>query len=245
MRHVLVTGAAGGIGAATVRAFAVEGWSTHGVDRIPAPHDLPADSFLGADLADPGSIAKVAAALGDRPLHALINNAAVGFNQSMADTTLDGLDSVLTTNLIAPYQLTRALLPRLGRVEGAIVNVSSVHALATSTHASAYAASKGGLVSFTRAAAVELAMDGVRCNAVLPGATDTPMLQDGLSRQGTGQTNEDNRRRLASRSPLGRIGSPDDVAQAILFLADSARSGFITGQTVVVDGGVLARLASE
>lgn len=245
MRHVLVTGASGGIGAATARAFAVEGWFVHAVDRAPAPEGLPAETFLQVDLSDPASPASVLAHLGQRPLHALVNNAAIGHNTQISNTTWEALDAVLATNLRTPFHLTRVLLPHLQMTSGAIVNVASVHAMGTSANAAAYAASKGGLVSFTRAAAVEFAGDAVRCNAVLPGATDTPMLENGLSRQRENRQHDDSRRRLESRTPLGRIGRPDEIAQAILFLADSDRSGFITGQTLVVDGGVLARLASE
>ena len=245
MRHVLVTGASGGIGAATAGAFAAEGWAVHAVDRTPAPKGLPAETFLQLDLTDPEAIALLVTHLGQQPLDALVNNAAIGHNTPISDTTLEALDAVLATNLRAPFQLTRAILPNMKMAAGAIVNVASVHALATSTDAAAYAASKGGLVSFTRAAAIEFAADAVRCNAVLPGATDTPMLEDGLARQRGKRQDDDSRRQLESRTPLGRIGRPEEVAQAILFLADSDRSGFITGQTLVVDGGVLARLASE
>jgi NAD(P)-dependent dehydrogenase (short-subunit alcohol dehydrogenase family) len=119
------------------------------------------------------------------------------------------------------------------------VNVASVHGLATSQSVAAYAASKGGLIALTRAAALELAAEGVRVNAVVPGAIETEALREGFSRR---QNAEE---LLISRTPLGRIGSPRDVAEAILFLADASRSSFITGQTIVVDGGALAQLSTE
>ena len=95
------------------------------------------------------------------------------------------------------------------------------------------------LVALTRAAALELAADGVRVNAVLPGAVDTEALREGLSRR------RDAEAILISRTPLGRIGRPEEVAEAILFLADADRSSFITGQSLVVDGGALAQLSTE
>jgi NAD(P)-dependent dehydrogenase (short-subunit alcohol dehydrogenase family) len=125
---------------------------------------------------------------------------------------------------------------------GAVVNVASVHAFATSRNIAAYAASKGGLMAFTRAAALELAPHDVRVNAVLPGAVDTPALRDGLGRSGAATAAEAN---LIGRTPLQRIGRPSDIAHAILFLADHQRSSFITGQGLVVDGGALTRLGTE
>jgi NAD(P)-dependent dehydrogenase (short-subunit alcohol dehydrogenase family) len=129
---------------------------------------------------------------------------------------------------------------------GAIVNVSSVHAIQTSVNIAAYAASKGGLLALTRAMAIEFAPDNIRVNAILPGAVDTPMLRAGLNRdhvQGSDiQTRLDN---LARKTVNGRIGTPDEIAQAIYFLADGERSSFMTGQAMIVDGGATARLSTE
>jgi NAD(P)-dependent dehydrogenase (short-subunit alcohol dehydrogenase family) len=138
---------------------------------------------------------------------------------------------------------TRAALAALRASRGAIVNVSSVHAIATSAGLAAYVASKGGLAALTRSTALELAPD-VRVNAVLPGAIDTPMLRSGLARWSTDAHPDIRLQGLADRTPLRRIGEPAEVAEVILFLADT-RSSFITGQTVVVDGGVSAQLSSE
>jgi NAD(P)-dependent dehydrogenase (short-subunit alcohol dehydrogenase family) len=128
---------------------------------------------------------------------------------------------------------------------GAVVNVASVHAIATSVGAAPYAASKAAIVALTRAAALEWAPE-VRVNAVLPGAIDTPMLRQGVQRWAiSSDAVEPAIVELGARIPLGRIGRPDEVAQAILFLADSDRSSFITGQTLVADGGALTRLSTE
>lgn len=245
MRRALVTGACGGIGSSTVACFRSNGWYVTGIDRSGSVNDIEADDFLQVDIAQPTTPGVVAEHLGSTPLHALVNNAAVGVNRPITETDLATFDLVTATNLRAPFQLTNAVLPHLTAARGAVVNVSSVHALATSVNVAAYAASKGGLVALTRAAALELAEAGVRCNAVLPGATDTPMLREGFARRPHPDGAEGNRRVLEDRTPLGRIGRPQDVAEAVLFLADDARSSFITGQALVIDGGVLARLASE
>jgi NAD(P)-dependent dehydrogenase (short-subunit alcohol dehydrogenase family) len=94
-------------------------------------------------------------------------------------------------------------------------------------------------MAFTRSAAVELAESSIRVNAVLPGAVESPALRAGLSRS------PEARDTLIARTPLKRIGRPDEVAEAILFLADNDRSSFMTGQSLVVDGGALARLSTE
>ena len=129
---------------------------------------------------------------------------------------------------------------------GAIVNVSSVHAVATSANISAYAASKGGLLALTRAMAIEFAPDNIRVNAILPGAVDTPMLRAGLDRDHAGGGSMlDRLENLARKTVNGRIGRPEEIAHTIYFLADNAQSSFMTGQALIVDGGATARLSTE
>jgi glucose 1-dehydrogenase len=121
-----------------------------------------------------------------------------------------------------------------------------VHALQTSANIAAYAASKGGLLALTRAMAIEFARDGIRVNAILPGAVDTPMLRAGLERGHlAGQDIQMFLESLARKTVNGRVGKPEEIAQAILFLADGSQSSFMTGQALVVDGGATARLSTE
>jgi NAD(P)-dependent dehydrogenase (short-subunit alcohol dehydrogenase family) len=193
-------------------------------------------------------------------LDALVNNAAVPLGKPLEKVSLEEWDEVIDSNLRAAFLTVQKVLGWLKSARGAIVNVSSVHALATSVNITAYAASKGGLLSLTRAMAVELAPDGIRANAVLPGAVDTPMLREGLNRgqpvraPSPGPPGRDGLagdpvasrlKDLEARTVLGRIGQPWEVAEAILFLADNRRSSFITGQALVVDGGATARLSTE
>ena len=127
------------------------------------------------------------------------------------------------------------------------MNVSSVHAIATSANIAAYAASKGAMLALTRALAIELASNNIRVNAVLPGAVDTPMLHSGLSRGHLwGDNIVDLVEQLGSKHVIGRVGQPQEIAQAIYFLADQSRSSFMTGQEgLVVDGGATCRLSTE
>lgn len=235
-RVAVVTGAARGIGAATAALLREQGWEVVGIDRDPPP---AGEDWRVADLADP---AAVEAALADlERIDGLVNNAALQHATPLLETTPEQWDAVLAVNLRGPFVTTRACAQRLSAVGGAIVNVASVHGLATSANVAPYAASKGGLLAFTRAAAIELAELGVRVNAVAPGAIDTEALRDGFARQVTG----DAERVLKERTPLHRFGAPREIAATIAFLLDGERSGFTTGQTLTVDGGVMARLSSE
>lgn len=245
MRRVLITGVCGGVGRATAALFRDEGWSTIGVDRRDPPHGLEVDDFVVLDLAgeDVSRAIGEIAARGDR-LDALVNNAAMQIEKRLVDTDPGEWDEVLAANLRGPYLAIRGVAEALRRARGSVVNVSSVHAVATSAGVAAYAASKGGLAAFTRAAALELAPE-VRVNAVLPGAVDTPMLRAGVGRWAAPGGVDAALGDLARRTPLGRIANPAEIAQVILFLADGDRSSFITGQTIVADGGVTAKLSSE
>jgi NAD(P)-dependent dehydrogenase (short-subunit alcohol dehydrogenase family) len=162
------------------------------------------------------------------------------------DTSPEEWDAVMSNNLRSVFLAVKLAYPLLEEQNGAIVNVSSVHAVATSRNIAAYAASKGALLALTRALALEFGPDGVRVNAVLPGAVDTKMLRDGLDRGHVeGDDIEDLVRGLGEKHVMGRVGRPGEIGEAILFLADAERSSFMTGQSLVVDGGATARLSTE
>ena len=253
-RVVLVTGAAGGIGQAMVRCFAARGWRVVGWDKAPRPADFPSEArYRRVDLADPAAIAAAADALRAAfpKLHALVNNAALQVAKPLLETTLAEWDAVHAVNLRAAFLVSKALFPALRAAaesgEGAaVVHVSSVHAIATSANIAAYAASKGGLLALTRAMAIEWAPYGIRVNALLPGAVDTPMLRAGLARGHLhGGAVEAQLAELARRTANGRVGQPAEIAAAVYFLADGSQSSFMTGQPLVVDGGATARLSTE
>jgi len=253
-RVMVVTGAAGGIGRAIVQRFVAAGWQAIGWDKAPRPADFPrAARYQQVDLAEPAAIARAAAAVrADFPkLHALINNAALQIAKPLLETTVEEWDAVHAVNLRAAFLVSKALFPALQAAaqagEGAaVVHVASVHALATSANIAAYAASKGGLLALTRAMAIEWAPFGIRVNAVLPGAVDTPMLRAGLARGHLqGAAVEAQLAELARRTVNGRIGKPAEIAAAVYFLADESQSSFMTGQPLVVDGGATARLSTE
>jgi NAD(P)-dependent dehydrogenase (short-subunit alcohol dehydrogenase family) len=246
VKTVLVTGSSGGIGAATVHAFAEAGWYTVGIDRRPPPPGPVPHESATVDLADAAHLVAYLRELRDRvELHAVVNNGAIQVNRALVDTTDEEWAEVLDINVRSAFQAIRETAPALRETRGAVVNVSSVHALATSLNVAAYAASKGALLALTRAAALELARDGIRVNAVVPGAVDTAMFRDGLERRPHPEGAAGNFDEVLRRTPLGFVADPKLVAEVIVFLSDPLRSGYVTGQTIVADGGVLAHLSTE
>jgi glucose 1-dehydrogenase len=250
LKSLLITGAAGGIGRATVALFARNGWRVLGVDRAPFGAEFPQNGlFIQSDISHPEQISAIFERVRafTNSLDALVNNAAVQVAKPLIETTVEEWDAVMAANLRSVFlgvKLAHPLLKDAGG--GAVVNVSSVHAIQTSANIAAYAASKGGLLALTRAMAIEFAPDNIRVNAVLPGAVDTPMLRAGLGRGHAGLGNVQHRLdNLARRTVSGKVGRPEEIAHAIYFLADNEQSSFMTGQALVVDGGATARLSTE
>lgn len=248
-RTVLITGANGGIGRAAVMEFSRAGWTVIGVDRDALNFEFPESGwFIQTDISIPENVAALFRQVGERHfgLNALVNNAAIQIAKPLIETSLEEWDRLMDINLRAVFYSVKLAYPLIRPVEGAIVNVSSVHAIATSADIASYAASKGALMALTRAMAIEFADDNVRVNAVLPGAVDTPMLEAGLSRGHVSQGSMDARKaELASKTVIGRVGTPEEIAKAIYFLADNRQSSFMTGHPLVIDGGATIRLSTE
>jgi len=249
-RTVLITGAAGGIGRATVQLFANSGWRVIGVDRAPFGEPFPEDGvYIQFDISIGGNLESIfeQAHAYTGALNALVNNAAVQITKPLLQTSVEEWDAVMASNLRSVFlsvKLAHPLFKAAGG--GAIVNVSSVHAVATSANIAAYAASKGGLLALTRAMAIEFAPDNIRVNAILPGAVDTPMLRAGLNRgHVSGDDVHARLENLARKTVNGRVAQPEEIARAIYFLADETQSSFMTGQAMIVDGGATARLSTE
>jgi NAD(P)-dependent dehydrogenase (short-subunit alcohol dehydrogenase family) len=245
---VLITGVAGGIGSATARVFNDAGWHVVGTDRRGNVELQGVTRYIQADISLPDVPERILAEVAEHEgrLDALVNNAAIQICKPIIETTLEDWEAVMASNLRAVFFNVKYAYPLLKESEGAIVNVSSVHAIATSANIAIYATSKGALLALTRAMALEFGPDGIRVNAVLPGAVDTPMLHDGLERgHRQGARMDGLLRELEQRHVLGRVGKPEEIGRAILFLADKDQSSFMTGHALVVDGGATARLSTE
>ncbi len=219
---VVVTGGAGGIGAATLARFAAEGAVAVSAERHGDP---PCDVADEAQVA--GFVAAVLARHGR--LDVVVNNAGIMLFKPLADYTGADWQQVLGVDLMGAVHFTRQAFLHMAP-GGAIVNVASVHAAMTTPLVAPYAAAKAALLSLTRSAAIEGKARGIRANAVLPGAVETPMLRE-----------NPNLASGAEKLDAADVGQPADIAAAIAFLAsDDAR--FITGAGLAVDGGRLAQL---
>jgi NAD(P)-dependent dehydrogenase (short-subunit alcohol dehydrogenase family) len=256
-REVIITGASGGIGQGIAEVFVASGWHVIGIDHTAPDSPESFEEFHLVDLSKPDSIAGFFAEvrareqdkLGterERPaVRCIVNNAAVQVCSPVHETTLEEWDQVMSVNLRAPYLMIRRGIAWLRHADSAsVVNISSVHATATSPSIAAYAASKGGLSALTRAAALDLGPEGIRVNAVAPGAIDTPMLRDGLTRQTDAEPAE-LLARFAAKQTVGRIGTPTEIGGVVLMLAAPETGGFFNGASVTVDGGATIRLSTE
>jgi NAD(P)-dependent dehydrogenase (short-subunit alcohol dehydrogenase family) len=241
MKLAVITGAAQGIGRRTAQIFAVAGYSLALLDLQPCTSTLANLRMIGADAADfPGDISDesvveaAAEAIRTRWNHVdvLVNNAGISSIAPAETIDVQTFRRVLEVNLVAPFLLARAFgKMMLEQRSGCIVNVASIAGLAGIADRAAYNASKHGLIGLTRTLAAEWGGRGVRCNAVCPGWVKTEM--DAADQAKGTYTDED----IVGVNPMGRFASPDDIARAILFLADPEQSGFVNGHALVVDGG--------
>lgn len=248
-RVAIVTGAAAGIGKATAELFAKEGAHVVVLDKNGAGAEAVANEIAqrgGTAVARTTDVSRaqeveaaVALALERfRTIDVLVNNAGIEFKRPVEHTTEDEWDHVLAVNLKSVFLMSKQVIPTMkGNRRGAIVNNSSVGYFIAAANSSAYGASKAGMMALTRGMALELAPFNIRVNAVCPGVIDTPMNERNLMRADDAEAM---RRSWFEVTPLNRLGRPEDVANAILFLACD-ESDFITGTPLIIDGGRTAQ----
>ncbi len=246
--RAVVTGAAGGIGGAIARQLIAQGATVHGLDRDADGLRRTANAFGAGlfvphtvDLADRGALDRTVGELLDELAHRcdiLVNNAGVSRLRSLADTDDTLLDWLFAVNFTAAFRITRALLPALrasGR--GSVVNIASELALVGQRDYSAYCATKGAVLAWSRALALELAAQHIRVNTVCPGPVDTVLLREEFATRGKP---EQARTAEIAAIPLSRLGLPDDISPVVAFLAGDG-AAFITGAAWTVDGGKTAQ----
>src|SRR3954462_6906547 len=234
-RRALVTGAGSGIGAAVAGRLAAEGaellLADAAADRVRDVAKALGDAVAWVDL-DVRDEDAVRAATGD--LDVLVNVAGVGSTTSAPDTPLAVWENVFAVNARGTFLCSKHAIPGMvQRGGGAIVNIASVAGLVGLPNRAAYCASKGAVIALTRAMAVDHVRQGVRVNAVCPGTVDSPWVRRLVEEVGESLD------ALRARQPMGRLGTTEEVAQAVLYLASDA-AAFITGTGLVIDGGLTA-----
>lgn len=240
----VITGAATGIGAATARRFAGEGAilllaDVNEAEGTKLTEELSKEGataqFIRTDVRNATEVEALLQAAVDRhgALHVLFNNAGIGAYGKTADLDIETWHQVIAVDLDAVFYGIRAAIPRMkAGGGGVIVNTASISGMFGDYGLAAYNAAKAGVINLTRTAAIDYARDGIRINAVCPGPVETPMLNPILMLP----TARDEYARLV---PMGRVGKPEEIAAAVAFLA-SEDASYITGTTLVVDGGVTA-----
>lgn len=237
-KRTLVTGAGQGIGRAIVEAFAAEGADVLAASRTDAKmDDLPAQyptvRTVALDVADPAAVQAATAAAG--PVDVLVNCAGWVADGTILDHTPDDWARSWDVNVMGCVHLIRALLPgMIERGSGSIVNVASVASSVTGVkRRTAYGTTKAAVIGLTKAVARDFIGDGIRCNALCPGTTDSPSLQERMQATPDPQAT---RAEFVARQPMGRLGRVEEMAAAAVWMA-SDESGFLTGQVIAVDGG--------
>ena len=232
MKRVLITGASRGIGAACARVFAKSGYDViinynySEEEALRLAEEIGAET-IRADVSDSAQVADMFKAAGE--VDVLVNNAGISGFYMLDAMSDDEWNRMMGVNLSGVFYCTRAVLPQmLRRKSGAIVNVSSMWGICGASCEAAYSASKAGVIGLTKALAKEVGPSGIRVNCVAPGAIDTEMNK---------KLGEEAIKELCEETPLGRLGRPEEVAAAILFLADD--EGFITGQVLSPNGGLI------
>jgi NAD(P)-dependent dehydrogenase (short-subunit alcohol dehydrogenase family) len=236
----IVTGAAGGVGGEVVRLLHEAGARVVAEDLNPAVAEMAADGIVTVEgdvsLAATADAAVTAALESFGQLDILVNNAARFHMKGILDTTDEEWDDLFSVNVGGVFVHSRAALPHLAQRErSAIVNMASISGLIGIASQTAYCATKGAIVQITRQLAVEFAPQGVRVNAVAPGAIETPFLLDALPPE-----HDEILAGIAASHPIGRNSQPAEIAEVVAFLA-SDRAGFMTGAIVPVDGGYTAQ----
>ncbi len=249
-KTAIVTGGGMGIGKGIARVFSREGANVVIGDINSEAGTATAEElrqaggavrFVLADVASEEAVKRMVQETADEygHIHILVNNAGIGVYKSVLDTSSADWDRCLGVNLKGAFLCSKYVIPHMQKAGGgSIIHIASVHAAATVAATAPYAASKGGMAALTRNMAIDYAGDNIRVNAVCPGWILTPLIESIFA---SAPNPEEMRRRTTEKQLLGRLGTPEDIGLAALYLA-SDDSSFVTGSMLFVDGGLTAQL---
>jgi 2-keto-3-deoxy-L-fuconate dehydrogenase len=252
-KRALITGAGSGIGEAIARLFAAQGAQILVADvQMGAAEQVAASiveqggsaSALAVDVADETQVCAAfdRVANQDGRLDIVVNNAGISHVGNILETSREDWDRVLRVNAGGVFLCAREAVRHMLQQEpkgGVIINLSSVAAMVGLDRRLPYSASKGAVLSLTRSIAIDFVAEGIRCNAICPGTVHTPFVEGYLKRSFPGQEDAV-RQQLHARQPLGRMGLPEEIAAAALYLA-SDEAAFVTGSALIIDGGLTAK----
>lgn len=247
-RVVLVTGASRGIGLDISKQFHKKGWIVVGVAQNSHFSDESIDTYISKDLCDENAARDIISNITSKynRLDCIVNNAALQICKPIWEMEPDEWTKTFDCNVKNVYLFVKYGLSLLKESQGNIINIGSVHSVATSNEIAAYATTKAALTGLTRNLAIELAQFNIRVNCICPGAVDTPMLRDGLLRGHAGRgTSDELIKRLGDAHLLGRVGKPEEIAKFVEFVANDENGRFINGANLLIDGGTSIKLSTE
>ncbi len=240
-RVCIVTGASSGIGEAICQAMQLEGAKVVGID-IQSNSDQPVPMCM-ADISDENAIVNAVSEIASQHgrIDVLVNNAGIWSPGTVETMDLESWERIFAVNVRGTYLASKAVISYMKKQkEGSIINISSNYGLVGGLNCAAYVASKGAIVTLTYSMALDFAPYGIRVNCICPGTIDTPIIQNPMKNMTQAELDAVNASRIA-RHPLGRIGTPAEVAPGVIYLASNSESGFVTGSILAIDGGYVAR----
>jgi NAD(P)-dependent dehydrogenase (short-subunit alcohol dehydrogenase family) len=236
MKTMIVTGGAQGIGRAASEYFLQKGWNVVIADPdLEAAQEIPRGVFIETDVSDEPAVRRLIEQTIERfgQIDVLVNNAGIGINKPIGELSLGEWNKVLGINLTGTFLCSKYAIPYLKKTKGSIINMASTRALMSEANTEAYSASKGGIVALTHALAISLGPD-IRVNCISPGWIETRDLQKFSKKQSVMHSKADK-----NQHPAGRVGTPQDIVSMIVYLVEA---GFVTGQNIIIDGGMTKKM---
>jgi NAD(P)-dependent dehydrogenase (short-subunit alcohol dehydrogenase family) len=248
MKVVLITGSSGGIGLSLCKKFKKENWIVVGTGRSTKYDATVIDFYIDKDLINEDSPKEIIKIINDKyeRLDCIVNNAAYQICKPIWNMSVEEWDMIYNCNVRSIFLFTKYGLELLKKSKGNIVNIGSVHSVATSNEIAGYASSKSAISGLTKNLAIELGQFGIRVNCVSPGAVDTKMLREGLLRGHVG--NDDTNtlvNNLGELHLLGKVGNVDEIAEFVYFVSNDDNGRFINGANLLIDGGASIKLSTE